>query len=123
MSSKFDSIVLLGHGSRMPEANDPLPEMAGWCAERMEGVRVRGAFLQLAEPRAEEVVEELVKEGAGSVCIIPFFLYPGVHVQEDIPELAQKLRGLYPQVEFTVADHLGVHPLMADIVAERAGKV
>ncbi len=123
MSDKAKAVILLGHGSRVVSANAPLTTVAGWCAERMEGVRVEPAFLQLADPGLEETVAKLATSGITQLTVVPFFLYQGAHVREDIPELVAKLRSEYPQIKINLAEHLGVHPLMADIVAERAGKV
>jgi sirohydrochlorin ferrochelatase len=122
MTNVKSAVVLLGHGSRVQSANEPLATVAGWCMERMPGVRVESAFLQLAEPGLEDVVGRLAAEKIGKLCIVPFFLYPGAHVREDIPELVEKLRADHPTIEITIGEHLGVHPLMADIVAERVGK-
>jgi sirohydrochlorin cobaltochelatase len=122
MTNVMSAVILLGHGSRVQSANEPLATVAGWCAERMPGVRVQGAFLQLAEPGLEDTVNRLVAEGVGKLCIVPFFLYRGAHVREDIPELVDKLRADHPNIVITIGEHLGVHPLMADIVAERVRK-
>ena len=116
------AVILLGHGSRVASANAPLATVVGWCAERMEDVRVEPAFLQLATPGLEETVEGLVAEGIKQITVVPFFLYQGAHVREDIPELVATLRSEYPQIKINLGEHLGVHPLMADIVAERAEK-
>lgn len=113
-----DGVVLLGHGSRLAAANLPLLEAARLSSLRLGGVPVHPAFLQLAEPTLARAVEMLREAGGRRIAVVPFFLYPGAHVQEDIPAEIARLKGLYPDLTITLTEHLGIHPLMADIVAE-----
>lgn len=110
-------VVVLGHGSRVAAANAPLFEVARMASARLNGTQVEAAFLQMATPTLAEAVAKLCAGGARSIRVVPFFLYPGAHVTEDIPAEVERLRGVYPSVDFVLTGHLGVHPLMADIVA------
>lgn len=114
-------VVVLGHGSRVATANEPLLEVARMASERLGGAPVEGAFLQMASPTLAEAVEKLYSIGARRIHVVPFFLYPGAHVTEDIPAEVERLNVLYPSVDFILTGHLGVHPLMADIVAALVG--
>lgn len=113
-----DGVVLLGHGSRVPEANLPLFEAARLSSESLGGVPVHPAFLQLAAPTLAEAVNSIYREGGRTIAVVPFFLYPGAHVREDIPAEILELRHRYPDLTITLTAHLGIHPLMANIVAE-----
>jgi sirohydrochlorin ferrochelatase len=123
MSKNVDAVVLLGHGSRVAPANAPLVEMAELVSHRLGGCKTVSAYLQLAEPLLGPVVEQLVAEGAKKIVIMPFFLFPGAHVREDIPEELERLGGLHPDVEMILAGHLGIHALLADIAAQRIEEV
>jgi sirohydrochlorin ferrochelatase len=83
---------------------------------------VEHAFLQYSVPTIDDAVGICLKQGAGKVVIVPFFVQPGAHVMKDIPELLEKLRRRYPGVLFTVTDYVGSHSMMADIVADLAKK-
>lgn len=113
------AVIILGHGSRVAAANGPLQEVAAMVSEKLTGTLVIPAFLQLAEPSLEDAVARLVAGGVSAIAIHPFFLYPGAHVTEDVPAKAEELRRAHPGVHITVTDHLGVHPLLADLVVER----
>jgi sirohydrochlorin ferrochelatase len=119
MLKKTDAVLLLGHGSRREEANAPLADVARLVAERLGGVEVSCAFLQFASPGLAEAVEELIARGRRKIAVMPFFLFSGAHVTEDIPEALKNLGEKHPGVELTMCDPLGVHPLLADIVCER----
>lgn len=113
------AVIILGHGSRVEIANRPLVEMAEMVSRLLGETRVEGAFLQMAAPSLEEAVDALVAEGRREIAVVPFFLYPGAHVTEDIPQKAFELREKHPGVEIFVTQHLGVHPLLAELVVER----
>jgi sirohydrochlorin ferrochelatase len=53
---------------------------------------------------------------------LPYFLSPGVHVVEDLTAARQKLSERFPAVRFALAEPLGRHPLLVDVVEERAGE-
>ena len=52
--------------------------------------------------------------------MLPYFLSAGVHVREDLIEARDDLAARFPGVSFKLAPHLGLHPLILDIVEARA---
>jgi sirohydrochlorin ferrochelatase len=56
------------------------------------------------------------------VVLLPYFLSAGVHVRRDLDEHRRRLAEQYPQVEFLLAQPLGRHPLLLEVVAERASQ-
>ncbi len=85
----------------------------------MGSVRVRYACLQFCAHDLSSAVDEAVKDGAKKVIIIPYFLHLGNHMIKDIPAEISALRDKYPGVMIDLAEHLGVHPKLAEIVLER----
>lgn len=114
------AVILLGHGSRLPEANQGLHGVAHRVAELLGAARVEVAFLQLARPGLAEAADRCVAAGAGRVAVVPFFLFAGAHVRDDIPQELERLRSRHPRVEFQMASVLGDHPKLAEAAAERA---
>lgn len=51
--------------------------------------------------------------------MLPYFLSAGVHVVNDLDVQRQQLASLFPDVEFVLCPHLGLHPQMAEIVLAR----
>jgi sirohydrochlorin ferrochelatase len=83
---------------------------------------VEHAFLQYVPPAPQEALERCVRQNAGRIVIVPFFLQAGAHVTRDIPALVDEARKAYPGIEIIVTDYVGAHPLMAKIVTELAEK-
>ncbi len=114
------AVVLLGHGSRRAEANRGLEQVARAVGSLLDGEVVEVAYLQLARPGLAEAVERCVAAGARRVAVVPFFLFPGAHVLEDIPAEVERLRALHPGVAISVGRVLGDHPKLAQAAADRA---
>jgi sirohydrochlorin ferrochelatase len=114
------ALLLIAHGSRRPEANADLDHLAGVLRARGEWRHVQPAYLELCEPSIAQAGEMCVAAGAKRVVMVPYFLSAGVHVVEDLTAARYELTKRYPAVEFVLAEPLGRHPLLAEMVAERA---
>ena len=54
--------------------------------------------------------------------LLPYFLSAGVHVRRDLAALRDELAARFVGVEFRLAEPLGRHPLLLDVVAARAAE-
>jgi sirohydrochlorin ferrochelatase len=113
------ALLLIAHGSRQAEANDDLLHVAAGMERRGHAV-VEASFLELAEPDIVAGGVRCVGRGAGRVVMVPYFLSAGVHVRRDLVAARDRLAARFPAVEFRLAEPLGRHPLLLDVVADRA---
>jgi sirohydrochlorin ferrochelatase len=112
------ALLLIAHGSRQEEANADLLHIAAGL--RMRGwTIVEASFLELAEPDIAEGGAHCIEQGAERVILVPYFLSAGVHVRRDLSEARAKLAERFPDVDFRLAEPLGQHPLLLEVVAER----
>ncbi len=111
-------VVVLGHGSRAPEALVLLNWVADHLAERLE-IPVLAASLQFNKPTLGECCRELAAAGARRVVVAPYFLFNGNHLMKDIPEELERLRLELPGTEFILADSLGTDDLLVEVLARR----
>ncbi len=114
-----ESIILLGHGSRRSEANNILKSIAKIIKPKLLEINIEYAFLELAEPNVRDIIEKLATDGAGSIYVIPYFLYSGNHVSRDIPEIIDEYREKYPNIKLKLGDYLGIDERLAELVMER----
>jgi sirohydrochlorin ferrochelatase len=112
------ALLLIAHGSRQEEANADLLHVATQLRERGADI-VEASFLELAEPEIEEGGVRCVAQGAERVILVPYFLSAGVHVRRDLAEARARLASRFPAVEFRLAEPLGRHPLLMEVVADR----
>lgn len=117
------ALLLIAHGSRRPEANADLEFVAAALRERGRYQFVCPSYLELAEPDIEAGGVRCVEAGATEVILLPYFLSPGVHVVEDLTAARDALAARFPQVRFALAEPLGRHPLLIDVVEQRANEV
>ncbi len=116
------AFLLVDHGSRAREANESFEEVARLVRERVgEGIVVATAHLELAPPSVPEAIASLVERNAREIVVVPYFLAAGRHSREDIPKLVSDATVAHPDVLFTIAEPLGPHPLLAELVLLRAG--
>ena len=55
--------------------------------------------------------------------LLPYFLSPGKHVVEDLAAARDRLAGRFPGARFALAEPLGSHPLVLEVLEERAREV
>jgi sirohydrochlorin ferrochelatase len=115
------ALLLIAHGSREPEANADLHHVAAGLRRRGHEI-VEAAFLELARPDIDEGGARCAAAGAGRVVLVPYFLSAGVHVRRDLTAARDRLTARFPGVEFRLAEPLGRHPLLLDVVEGRVNE-
>jgi len=112
-------MIVLGHGSRRREVGEAFTAMVGRVARQVPGSTVLPAFFSLGEPTLADQVRELAGQGCGRIVIMQYFLYNGVHIEQDIPAMVEELRKDYPGLRFVVQPTLQDDPAMERLIAER----
>ena len=119
------ALLLVAHGSRMTTSNDTVAALAEKLQPRLADYgfeAIKHAFLELSAPSIPEGVKALVDDGATQVVVLPYFLAPGTHVVDDVPELINAAKAQYPSVSFIVTSHLGGVDGMMDLILSNASK-
>jgi sirohydrochlorin cobaltochelatase len=114
------AIILFAHGSRDPLWHKPIQAVAARIAKRAPDTPVRCAYLELTEPDLPHVANDLIAEGANSLCIVPLFLGVGRHAREDLPALIQTLQAQHPSVLITCQPAVGEQERLLDLLADLA---
>ncbi|MFJ9035927.1 sirohydrochlorin chelatase [Streptomyces sp. NPDC102406] len=107
------ALVLVAHGSRDPRALATVGELVERIREQRPGLTVRLAHIELNEPLLSDVLAAL--EQGGRAVLVPLLLSRGYHVKQDLPRAAEAA----PHLLTRVADPLGPHPLLVDVLHER----
>jgi sirohydrochlorin ferrochelatase len=114
------ALLLIAHGSRRAEANADLAVVADGMAARGRYPIVQVSYLELADPAIPAGGALCVDRGATEVILLPYFLSAGAHVRDDLTAARDELAGRFPGVTFRLAEPLGRHPLLLDVVDQRA---
>ncbi|MBX7057525.1 MAG: CbiX/SirB N-terminal domain-containing protein [Leptospirales bacterium] len=115
------ALLIVDHGSHNPAAHASLIKVAELVQQRAPQISVRIAHLELAAPNIAEALQQCAADGIGEIVIHPYLLAPGRHVQQDIPAAVAAALKPYPDIRWRLTEALGVHPLLASIILERAG--
>ncbi len=114
------AFLIIGHGSRAIEARQIFEQVVQFVRESVTDVLVEGAHMELCNPSIPEVVEILAKKDVKEITLIPYFLYKGIHLQEDIPQIVHELSDKYSSIQFKMAEPIGAEPILAKILLNRA---
>lgn len=111
-------VVVLGHGSRSPEARLTLERIVSAIKTRRKELSVGKASLQFDAPTLCQAIDDMVEQGIERIIVAPFFLYRGVHLSEDIPREIEKVKERHPSIEIALAESIGDHPGVVDALLE-----
>ena len=118
-ATAFDAVLLIAHGSRRPEANDDLAQLAEILRRRGTCPIVEIAYLELASPDIPAGAARCVAQGAKVVRMLPYFLSAGAHVTQDLERHRSELTCTHPGTDFQLCAPIGLHPLLVEIVLDR----
>jgi sirohydrochlorin ferrochelatase len=115
-------ILIIDHGSRRPEANAQLHDMANRVAVRLPpGTRIALAHLDVSAPTIADGVATLLSQGVDDLLVLLYFLADGTHVSVDIPAQVRAALASRPDVRVTIGGALGPDDALAGLMLRRVG--
>ena len=115
----MNGILVIAHGSRAKET-EAVPEVVlNMVKARMPGIIMELAFMEFSERTIEKGVAALAARGVTEIKIVPYFLFMGIHLKEDIPRIVAQCAVNYPGIHITMGEPLGVDKRLADILVDR----
>ncbi|MEO7161484.1 MAG: sirohydrochlorin chelatase, partial [Bdellovibrionia bacterium] len=111
-------ILIVGHGSREERSNREFEDFVSSYRLTHPNRDVRSAYIELAKPDVKAVLIEFAQSHK-QITIVPLFLFTSGHVKNDIPLIIHELQPRFPGHRFLVAQTIGVHPLMVELMMNR----
>lgn len=114
-------IVIVDHGSRRAASNEMLEcfvERFAWAHAAAYPI-VEPAHMELAEPSIATAFDRCVQRGATRVAVCPYFLAPGKHWHQDIPNLAREAALKHPDIRYAVTAPIGLSAMIQDVIASQ----
>jgi sirohydrochlorin ferrochelatase len=112
----LEAIILLAHGSRVPEAGRDMERVANHLKEKYAHPMVEICYLSRWGPHFPEVLEKCVRQGVKKIIVMPYFLHIGLHLLLDIPEMLQEESRRFPEVKLILGKSLGFSEALVDLV-------
>ncbi|UOO37901.1 CbiX/SirB N-terminal domain-containing protein [Oscillospiraceae bacterium CM] len=116
-------ILLLAHGSREGDTEKTMAQITSFVKEILVSDMIEEAYLQFRDKNLEAGIKNLIDKGADNIVVIPYFLFAGIHIKEDIPGEIAALNEKYPHVKMTMGSTLGTDRRLAEIVSDRVRQV
>ena len=116
MASSQSHTILLAHGSRDPQ----------WLATFESGINAMQrslqqpaavAYMELASPSLDDIVEQHVAQGVTDFRVLPMFFAAGKHLQEDIPAIIHALEERFTGIHITLDSEIGKNPAFWQFLA------
>lgn len=117
------ALLVIGHGSPRPEANDDLRQVAEAVRARATYPIVVLGFLDCNQPDIPSAFEECVAAGATSIDVVPYFLHSGKHFFIDVPDMLHAAAARHPGTVVRMGDYVGREPEIADVLRDRVRDV
>ncbi|WP_052404885.1 sirohydrochlorin chelatase [Bacillus rubiinfantis] len=111
----MEAIVYIAHGSRRIAANQEFCTFIQSVIRNISTPIQTYGFLEHAAPTVIQAIEAVIDKGATDITLVPIFLLPGIHVNEDIPDIS----ACFPGVNFHYGKPLGADNILLDILQER----
>jgi sirohydrochlorin ferrochelatase len=113
------ALLLAAHGSPDPAANQPVEAVAAMLRVAGAYAAVVPCYLGLNQPDIPTAIAAQVAAGHGHVVVAPYLLQLGGHAAEDLPAIVAAAQQAHPGAHIVGAGHLGYHPLLATVIADR----
>ena len=121
-TDRVDGLLLVAHGSRSPAGVAEARALGAAVVDGRPDLAVALGFLELADPPAGPILDELVAGGCRRITVQPLMLFAAGHGKSDVPALVLEARARHPHVEVLFGSPLGVVPeLLAIATANLVG--
>lgn len=112
-------ILILAHGSREAATEETLQQVIGHLKAIFSDEIIETAYLQFSKTDLETGLDRLKAKGVDDIVVIPYFLFEGVHIKEDIPKEIETYLAAHPGMKIVLGKTLGSDPRLAEILADR----
>lgn len=115
----MEGTLVVAHGSRAQGTKETFETILRWTEIRLGGQKVHYAFMESCEPSLPTVIEDMIASGYKTINVVPYFLFRGIHLRQDVPKLLDDIMEKHPGITLNLGPMLGEDPRLADILADR----
>jgi cobalt/nickel transport system ATP-binding protein len=119
VAEREPALLLIGHGSRSAAGVDQYWMLADVVRQLRPKLTTGCGFIELARPDLDGAIDDLAGRGVGSVVGVPLVLLGAGHLKSDGPAALTRGRARHPDVDFTYARDLGIHPAVLAVAEDR----
>lgn len=113
------AVLIVAHGSRVNETEATMETIRSYVQEELGLELVMEAYMEFRRTNIAAGVEKLIEQGADEIVIVPYFLFEGIHIREDIPNEIREMQKKYPHVTLRFGRTLGADRRLAQVLSDR----
>ena len=76
--------------------------------------------MELCSPNIPDTIDAMYKNGIRDLIVVPYFLFRGIHIKEDIPGILKEVKVKYVDLKISLAEPIGYNNIIADILKENS---
>lgn len=110
------ALVALAHGSRDKRSAETVKALVAEVKAQRPDLRIEVAFLDLAKPSFQTVVDRLAKAGFEEIVVVPLLLTEAYHAKVDVPEAIAQASERHPGVRIHGTRILGMEAAFLEVL-------
>jgi sirohydrochlorin ferrochelatase len=117
------SVLIVGHGSRQKSTEQTLESVVEMTRRSLPGTLIEIAYMEFGEQDIPSGLLALTGCGADEIAVVPYFLFDGIHIREDIPEALEAFKAEHKNIKITMGRPFGADERLASILLDRVMEV
>lgn len=113
------ALVALAHGSRDPRSAATIGALVDEVRASRPDLRIEKAFLELAKPSFQTVVDKLVRAGHDEIVVVPLLLTEAYHATVDVPAVIEAATARHPHLRIRATKVLGLESSFLEVLDVR----
>lgn len=114
-----DAVLLVAHGSRSNAGRIEMSALVRSVASALPASQVRIGYLELCEPSAAVVIDDLIAGGVRDIVVVPLMLHAAGHTKSDVPAVILSARVRHPNTHIIYARPFGADHLLLSLAHRR----
>lgn len=112
-------VLIVGHGSRQKSTEQTLEAVVEMTRLKLSEALIEIAYMEFGEQSIPLGLSALVEQGAKEIAVVPYFLYDGIHIRDDIPKALDEFKAANCNVRIVMGKPLGADERLASILSDR----
>lgn len=115
----MNGVLVLAHGSRVKKTQDTINTVVDLVRDRIGDMPLEIAYMEFCDVNIAKGLTNLYNKGVTNIKAVPYFLFEGIHIKEDIPNEINEWLSNHKDVTVTMGETLGTDARLADILVDR----
>lgn len=114
----MNGVLIIAHGSREKQTEETFQKVVSMVKDKVN-IPLEIAYMEFSPKNIEAGLNSLVSQGVTEIKAVPYFLFSGIHIRDDIPGEINAFLQKNKDVKVTMGETLGADTRIADVLADR----